>query len=101
MIVDYVWLLIWFVTGLLTFKYSKAKKYLTVVSLTFTTISIISLSMELSLISSVGIKTISWILTVFSYLIGANIGRYIRFDKISYKILLYLFAVLVILFFFS
>ena len=98
--VDFLWIAIWFLVGLVTFQFTSAKRITSTISGLISLLSLITLITKLdalvSIFSSIGLGYISGLFTTLSYLIGANISRFKRFRRMSPRILLYpvLFVVL-------
>ena len=98
---DIVWIAGWFVAGLFVFQTKgESKRVLSIFSLIFSIISILSLFGEGASVGKVmayiGISKVTGIFTSLFYLIGANISRYFRFGEMSPRILLYSIFVLVL-----
>lgn len=91
--IDFVWIIIWFLAGLLTFQYTSVKKIVGTISGLISFISLIALITKpdslVHIFSSIGLGYISGLFTTLSYLIGANISRYMQFGRMSPRILLY------------
>jgi len=98
---DIVWMIGWFIAGLIVFQTrGDSKKLLSVTSLAFSAISILSLLQSEVPIGEImvymGISKITGAFTTLSYLIGANISRYNQFGEMSSRILIYIVLIFVL-----
>lgn len=93
MSVNIVWLIAWFVVGMMTFQVYGIKKSMTAVSFLFSISSLLLLLQKsnpiVTFINSMGLDLISGVFTSLAYLIGANISRFVQFGTMSPMIIKY------------
>ena len=93
MSVNIVWLIAWFVVGMMTFQVYGIKKSMTTISFLFSILSLLLLVQEsnqiVTFINSMGLDLISGVFTSLAYLIGANISRFVQFGTMSPMIIKY------------
>jgi len=98
---DIIWMVIWFLSGLIVFQTrGGSKKLLSTLSFLLSVISILSLFQNETsigeIVAYIGIGKITGIFTSLFYLVGANISRYNQFGEMSPRIFLYLILILVL-----
>jgi len=93
---DIIWATAWFLVGLVVFQVKGIKSFFDVVS---GLVSAFSLLMPLfkpdpvtEIFVSIGLGYISGIFTFTVYRIGANISRWLQFDEMSPRIILYVLS---------
>ena len=100
MSINIIWLIAWFVVGMMTFQVHGIKKSMTAISSLFSVLSFLLLIQEsnpiVTFINSIGLDLISGVLTSFAYLIGANISRFVQFGTMSPIIIKYILAFVLI-----
>lgn len=100
--IDFLWTIGWFLVGLAVFQFPPAKKLFTYFSSIISILSLVALFAEPDALTkvfvSLGLSYISGILTTLSYLIGANIGRYLKFKRLSPRIVIYIILFLGLLY---
>lgn len=93
-----IWLIAWFLVGMMTFQVHGIKKSMTAVSLLFSILSVLLLLQEanpiVTYIDYMGLDLISGIFTSLVYLIGANISRFVQFGTMSPMIIKYILVLL-------
>lgn len=95
-ILDPLWLILWFAGGLVTFQITWAKKILSITSMIFTVLALLSLNQPQFILSFVGVNAVSGLFTNLVYLIGANISRFWQFGTMSRLIIVYFFALVLL-----
>ena len=91
--IDFLWIVGWFMVGLVTFQIRGIKHFFTTISSLFSLLFLFLLITEPNpigaFINSIGLDFISGLFTSLAYLIGANISRYAQFGQMSPRILYY------------
>ncbi len=99
--IDIIWVIVWLISGLIVFQTKgESKTLVTILSIIFSIISLLAIinnssSFE-SIILFIGISKATGVLTTLSYLIGANISRYNRFNKMSSRIIYYIIGFIIL-----
>jgi hypothetical protein len=94
---DFIWAAFWFFGGCFVFQVRGLKRVLDIISSLFSVLSIFTLLFKPDPITeiffSISLGYFTGIFTLTIYLIGANISRYMQFNKMSSRIYLYMLSV--------
>lgn len=91
---DFIWAIAWFIVGLVVFQVRGIKSFFDVIVGIFSTLSLLTLLFKpdplTEIFIAIGLDYVSGVFTFTTYLIGANISRWIQFGEMSPRIILYI-----------